>query len=200
MQSVMTDDYKIVALSDYSIRSGVHVYSLKTGTWRVVETSCNWHIDSNPGVFVDGCIHWLACTATNESTIMAFDLSGEKFHQVPLPCSVDNMVEFDNLAVLGGHLCTFNKRETGIWMMKEYRVKESWTKTMMDVGDLDGYEVICISGQEKMVLMKDYGRRLVMCNLKEGTCKDIVGDGISGSLFPEASFVESLVSPHILNS
>lgn len=209
-----SDDYKIVTLSyydtdnehgydpttdDYSTEMFVNVYSFKTDSWKRVESSPYDHAVGHvtSGVFVNGCIHWLASRTTDyKSAIVAFDLLEEKFREVPPPSSVDSdKFVFNYLALLGGCLCMFNENQTYVWMMKEYGVQESWTKFTID--DLHATEIklLCLLGQEKLVLLKD-DEQLVMYNFKEGTWKDVAVHGASEDLHVEASFVESLISPH----
>ena len=142
-------------------------------------------------------MHPLASRTTDyKSAIVGFDLVHEKFHEVPPPNSIDSdELVFNYLALLGGRLCLFDETESYIWMMKEYGVQESWTKFTMD--DLDATEIklLCSLGPEKIMLLKD-DEKLVMYNFKEETMKDVVVRGASEDLHAEASFVESLVSPH----
>ncbi|KAL2896323.1 hypothetical protein RDABS01_038107 [Bienertia sinuspersici] len=109
----VSDDYKIVALS-YLVTDNEH------------EPDCTEIAVSSPydhsvghltcGVFVAGHIHWLASrTSDHSSVIAAFDLGEEKFGEVPPPSC----------------LCMFassSDYKIDIWLMKEYGVKESWTK------------------------------------------------------------------------
>lgn len=213
----VSHDYKIVTISydcdededgPYNTEMFVNVYSLKTGTWKKSESSPYDHAPAQftSGVFVDGCIHWLGYTMDCKPTIVAFDLALEKFREVPPPSSIGCtmslfqcrfVIGFCDLVVLGGCLCTFNERENIIWVMKEYGVKESWTKFTIDDPEVVEIRPICMFGREEVVL-KDR-ENLVVYNLEEETVKDIVVHGIPRDLFDEASFVESLVSPHDTN-
>ncbi|KAJ8442791.1 hypothetical protein Cgig2_016257 [Carnegiea gigantea] len=209
-----SDDYKMVTLSyydtdnehgydpttdDYCTEMFVNVSSFKTDSWKRAESSPYDHAVGHvtSGVFVNECIHWLASRTTDyKSAIVAFDLVEEKFRKLPPPSSVDSdKFVFNYLALLGGCLCMFNENETYVWMMKEYGVQESWTK--FTINDLDATEIklLCLLGREKLVLLKD-DEQLVIYNFKEGTLKDVAVCGSAEDLHVEASFVESLVSPH----
>lgn len=212
------DDYKVVTLSCYitdsedHTKAFVNVYSLKTSTWKSVDYSadCNpfcsyCYSPTIPGVFVDGSIHWVAYNPLDyEATIVAFDLAKEKFRQLLLPSlagnTSDDVCVTHRLVAIGGHLCTFKPEEVDICKMKEYGIKESWTRFTMD--GLDAFEVnpsyTVGLGQEEVVLVKK-DMNLVFCNLKDRTFKNVVVRGIPSHCVPEASFVESLISPLVNN-
>ena len=209
------EDYKIVSISYYDTDNEcgytgnedepfctemfVNLYSLETGTWKRAESSPYDHVVGHvtSGASVDGYIHWLACRKPDyKSVIVAFDLVEEKFSEVPPPSSlVGKKFVFNHLVVLGGCLCIVEETRPDVWMMKEYGVQESWTYITVD--NPGGAEIrpLCMLGQEEIVLLKDE-EKLVMYNLKEKIVKDIEVHGLPDSLVPEASFVESLVSPH----
>lgn len=76
-----SDDYKIVALSCRDSFDAVHhseyedtcvnVYSIINGTWKKAGSSLYDHVDTNiPGLFLDGCIHWLARKTTDKLPVV----------------------------------------------------------------------------------------------------------------------------------
>ncbi|GAA0159558.1 hypothetical protein LIER_38891 [Lithospermum erythrorhizon] len=85
------------------------------------------------GVFAVGALHWVVGSSMFSPLqhIFAFDLATEKCQLVPQPeCYVSEESHMD-LAVLRGHLCllfSFEREYADIWIMKDYGVKESWTK------------------------------------------------------------------------
>ncbi|KAF5728542.1 putative F-box family protein [Tripterygium wilfordii] len=131
-------DYKVVLIerfcdSEIEILMSISmVYSLKQNKWtRSVHDlySCV----HRQGVFVNGFMHW-AIYSKPKRGIVAFDLQSERFcGQVPLPdltrCVMD-------VGVLRGCLLMTEKKsyavclsdELGVWMMKDYMIKDSWTK------------------------------------------------------------------------
>ncbi|KAK9741604.1 hypothetical protein RND81_03G116700 [Saponaria officinalis] len=211
----VSDDYKVVTLSYYDTYNEyepectemfVNVYSGRSGTWKQGESSPYDHAVGHvtAGVFFGGRIHWLATrTSDYSSVIVGFDLTEEKFHELPAPSFIDghNFV-LNRLVVLGGCLTIFPLRpkiETDIWMMKEYGVKESWTKFLIvddEVSELA--PLLCMAGQrEVVVVVKDEGtfyEKLMMYNLDSATFKDITVHGIDEFLVG-GSFTETLVSP-----
>jgi len=213
----VNDDYKVVTLSCYISDSNDHtkvfvnVYSLKTCTWKSVDYSVDYdpfwccHRPCSPGVFVHESLHWVVYSALDyEPTILAFSMAKEKFYQLPLPSLVGNipgdLCVRHLLVAIGGHLCTFDPEETDICVMKEYGIKGSWTRVMDGLDDafeLNPLYTVGL-GQEEVVLVKN-DTELVLCNLKDGTSKNVVVHGIPKYCSPEASFVESLISPLINN-
>ncbi|KAJ8425038.1 hypothetical protein Cgig2_006498 [Carnegiea gigantea] len=211
----ISDNYKIVIVSfceDFEAEAAtetfVSIYSLKTGTWKNVESPFCWHRHTctTPGVFVDGSIHWIACTPSDyKPTIVAFDITKEAFCEVPPPPSVvGDMLVCHLLVALGGCLCTYALHEIAgwnvqedidIWVMKEYGIRESWIRfTVSGLGASTFFRPLCMLGQEQLVALK--GREeLTMCDLKEGTFKDIVVHGIPNKRTLAMTFVESLISP-----
>lgn len=218
----ISDDYKIVIVSfcedfeaEFPTETFVSIYSLKTGTWKNVESPFCWHRDTYtaPGVFVDGSIHWIACTASDyKPTIVAFDIAKEAFCEVPPPPSVvGDMLVCHLLVALGGCLCTYARPEIGgwnvqedidIWVMKEYGVRESWIRfTVSGLGASTYFTPSCMLGQEQLVGLTGReglsGReKLTRFDLKEGAFKDIAVHGIPNKRTLAMNFVESLISPH----
>ncbi|KAE9621870.1 hypothetical protein Lal_00032780 [Lupinus albus] len=88
--------------------------------------------------FVDGAIHWLATSDNGHSvrSIIAFDFIESNVSEIPLPQDDfvnDPCVNSLRLEVIGECLCLLNgpKEQPSfaeIWMLKEYKVKSSWTK------------------------------------------------------------------------
>ncbi|KAK9741598.1 hypothetical protein RND81_03G116300 [Saponaria officinalis] len=211
----VSDDYKVVTLSYYDTDNEhepdctemfVNVYSVRTGTWKRGESSPYDHAVGHltAGVFVGECIHWLASrTSDYSSAIVGFDLTEEKFHEVPAPSSIDddNFV-LNRLVVLGGCLTIFPlrpKKETDIWMMKEYGVKESWTKfSIVDNNVSEFRPLVFMAGQREVVMVKDEEtvvEKLVMYDLDSATFKDITIHGID-EFHVGGSLAETLVSPY----
>ncbi|KAL2937381.1 hypothetical protein RDABS01_020830 [Bienertia sinuspersici] len=197
----VSDDYKVVTVFFY-----INVYSVKNGTWKSAANSPYDHAVGHvtSGVFVDGCIHWLACTTSDySSVIVAFDLTEEKFRQVPPPSLVEgsNFV-FSRLLTLGGCLCMSDSNrdyKTDIWVMTDYGVKESWTRFAIIDTEKSEFRPLCMLGKDQVVLVKNEEtteEKLVMYSLKEGRFKDIVVEGIPHEFGVGGTFIESLVSPH----
>lgn len=132
----------------------------------------------------------------------AFDLAEEKFREVPLLSSIDDI--YSNLVVLGGCLCIYTQCSIylhDVWVMKEYANKESWT--LLPINGIDGFEyrLVCLLGQEQVVLVKDNlldDDKLSMYDVEKESFKDIVVHGIPDGFWAgwTPTFIKSLVSPH----
>lgn len=151
----VTDDYKIVRNAQFyqNVRedefdSRVQVFSLKTSFWRRTR-DCPFYFKNRrtEGVLASESLHWLACKKPKSDAkdlIAAFSLGTEEFKEVDQPGYSDKGKElYKYVAVLGGCLSIlvhYNDAEgeerfngskdshVDMWIMKEYGVKESWTK------------------------------------------------------------------------
>ncbi|XP_028065948.1 F-box/kelch-repeat protein At3g06240-like [Camellia sinensis] len=204
----MSDDFKIVMLSYYGggvdEESGattetntiVSVYSLKSYSWRKIQGSSYLHCAGDPsGVYLNGCIHWLAQRSSDYiSVIVAFDLGNEVFREFLPPPFVNNAVlPWFYPAVLGGYLCL--PAFTDVWVMKEYGKKESWTKfSICKREDIPRIDVVCLLEDGEFLLSRDE-EQLVVYNSKDETSRDMVVCGIPGSFTSGGTYVESLISP-----
>ncbi|KAL2553554.1 F-box protein CPR30 [Forsythia ovata] len=132
-----TDDYKIIRLiNSYNNESDcflVEFYSLKSKSWKRFEDLVSRTRSDHYGILVGGALHWLTYETKwddDESPIVAFDLTMEEFNLVPclhLPGKIASM----NLGTFKGCLslfCHYHKAGGELWVMKDYGIKESWTK------------------------------------------------------------------------
>ncbi|XP_026409857.1 F-box/kelch-repeat protein At3g06240-like [Papaver somniferum] len=143
------DDYKLLRFIDDDDDSvDLDVYSLKSNSWKTIQnipySPSQYYIG---GGLVNGALHWFASTKAQDSKVLvSFDIIYERFKEVSLPqepipnpktdpgISLEDDEPMCDLAVevLGGCLClvyhVFNIR-ADIWVMQDYGVKESWTKS-----------------------------------------------------------------------
>jgi len=85
-------------------------------------------------------------------------------------------------------------------MMKEYGVRESWTKLPIDI---PGVELLCLlTEDEYMLKTKDkrldgvFGGKLVVYNFKNETLSNMVVRGFPKEFTFGSTYVESLVCPN----
>ncbi|KAH7568344.1 hypothetical protein ACOSQ2_009444 [Xanthoceras sorbifolium] len=139
---VASDDYKLVRIFWNQSFTKVIVYSLRANSWRWIEDLpdyCSFYsFYQLCGIFIASTLSWMEPMKSRESTawIISFDLKSEKFHKLSVlvhDITTTNVGEWDTTVnVLGGCLCL--SRNDGcelvvdIWVMKEYNVKDSWTK------------------------------------------------------------------------
>ncbi|KAI8567245.1 hypothetical protein RHMOL_Rhmol02G0106000 [Rhododendron molle] len=225
-----TDDYKAVMLScRYNISGSrfycdwdgnityVFVYSLKTDAWRRIQGSHCRPLEccGRPsGVYFNERLHWL-CKRSGDSdgslVIVAFDLSDEIFREVPTLFSY-SMIWYHRMAVLGGCLCVIVYTPSfcnELWMMKEYGVRDSWTKftitkfaintetVLVDWFCLLAEDEILLKTRTKGNLLEEVDQdELVVYNRKKKIVRDMVVRGIPPKCQYGGTYVESLVSPN----
>ncbi|KAJ0017036.1 hypothetical protein Pint_09676 [Pistacia integerrima] len=152
----VNDDYKVVRMvrfkqdeddnigwfSEYEVK----VFSLKTNSWSRIKKLPNYlrfmfqfyfHLMHRRGygVYACGVLHWVLPRRPElgvGNLIVAFDLVDEEFRVLPQPDYGDNEKDFVlDVGVLEGRLsviCNYNQVKVDVWVMKEYGVKESWSK------------------------------------------------------------------------
>lgn len=83
---------------------------------------------------LNGVLHWLVFGGKfpSDYKIVGFNFASEKFNMLPWPKSLKRR-NIECLGVLGGCLCLFSQKCDldcfEMWVMLEYGVRESWTKT-----------------------------------------------------------------------
>ncbi|CAI8610243.1 unnamed protein product [Vicia faba] len=136
-----TEDYLVVSMShhDYDDPSlHLEYFSLKANAWEEVEgPHFSYTFDDEPkgGSLYKGAIHWLAyCDDLGSDVIVAFDLMERKLSYMHLPRH-SNGEQCSGLWVYGEFLSVYAKNNSNvtveIWVMKEYKVNSSWTKTIV---------------------------------------------------------------------
>ncbi|XP_071705111.1 F-box protein CPR1-like [Rutidosis leptorrhynchoides] len=171
-----TDDYKVVTIFRVHRSSNIHtgciyvdVYSLRTNTWT---------------------------RGPNDlPIIVAFCLSNEKFSEVPLPNDVGILSKYEfKLYTFDGKLSIF--RGVEIWLMKEYGVKESWTKIILhglDETPISVHQPKIFNYNGKVLLVNN--DQMLMYDIEEGKlCKHIYASQNLRGLQINVICVESLVS------
>ncbi|KAJ0524529.1 putative F-box domain-containing protein [Helianthus annuus] len=183
------DDYKMVrasrSISSDTITS--HVFSLKTGSWRTIQTA---HMNINDpdeiGSFSNGAIHWIVRHnggLNNSETILSFNVKDERFLEIRLP----NSGESEN-------------EKSGFWSvgdLKEYGVERSWSKVIK----LDwvrfscdyGMMPVCFTHRDDVVIDLD-SWDLVRFNVKENSYKRFKKCSTDWHFW--VVYTETLVSPY----
>ncbi|GLU14775.1 hypothetical protein SLE2022_313250 [Rubroshorea leprosula] len=184
------DDYKVVRFSTFfyisrGITPNAWVYSLRKNAWKEIEIPPTFDfIRARNGVFTCGALHWLGESfLENQKFIFAVDLETDIFRKVPLPDSLVGLKTSLNIGVLGGCLSvTSLLPQHGVWVMKHYMLKESWTNLF----SILAYKIarpISYSRDAKKVLLQEEGNmpywyelekqkfsKLGICSLGWGYC------------------------------
>ncbi|XP_058201549.1 F-box protein CPR1-like [Rhododendron vialii] len=199
-------DYKVVmfcrytTLTEFGVTRKVEVvlvYSLKTDAWEIIPDTHFTPANYSPRVSVNGCLHCV-CWRTDDSLfIAAFDLSDKTFREVPLPASFHGSELSDcQLTVIGGCLClvTHFHYATNVWMMKEYKVRESWIMFTIDRRMSPG-RLWCSLSENEFLLRSDE-HKLVVFNSEKETLRDMVVGGLPPEFTFGGTYVKNLVSLH----
>ncbi|KAI8002254.1 F-box protein CPR1 [Camellia lanceoleosa] len=211
------NDYKVVRISHHDQDANcadnmVSVYTLRMNLWRRIEDSPYDHKLHRPSrgilvrgalhwIFVNGARHWFASSfvgSNNLTVIASLDLTYENFGDVPSP--VDEFVLFEELSVLRGCLCILVSRCDGckeVWVMKEYGVKDSWTKFTINHGCFPLCKALCLSKTGEF-LLGICQKKLIFYNPQEKKIKRLVVQACPNN-FVAGTYVESLVSPNCSN-
>ncbi|KEH32240.1 putative F-box domain, galactose oxidase/kelch, beta-propeller, F-box associated interaction [Medicago truncatula] len=155
----LTDDYLVVLSFFPYISSHFEFFSLRANTWIQIECTDSPFangIDDKPSVgsLYNGAIHWLAYRAgLGKNVILAFDLTERQLFDMLLPDDYYNYNYDPNncgLWVFGEFLSLYamdyNDNTIEMWVMNEYKVNSSWTKTLVlsvdDISD-ESFSPLC---------------------------------------------------------
>ncbi|XP_060195479.1 F-box protein CPR1-like [Lycium barbarum] len=205
-----SDDYKVFKVPEEDEDAPNEILSLKTGSWRkiFVGRCCIESFGMDYLAFLQGTFHWLSYLGCGMSMI-TFNISNEVFGELPLPGEMRFNGHIDQgVAVLGGMLSVnyFGEKESNtifdLWVMKDYGVKESWTKLFSMVDTRALHEIMQIVPKyifEDGEVLLGSDRRTAFRTFKEshGTSSligPLVGDE---DIFEWDGFAytESLISP-----
>ena len=212
------DSYKAVAIfcSVHSISLGgyktqVKVFTPSTDYWRVIQPLPAGIVPEDySGKCVSGTLNWgayLTNVSGSSWVIISLDLRTESYQKTEQPDYEAVGFHF-TLGVLRDCLCIlceYQDTHLDVWLMKEYGVKESWTKlfTIPHSSDPEsfGYSVpLFISGNGEVLLtLESQDSYLVLYNSRDATFKRCEIRSING-WFETQVYVESLVSPVSISS
>ncbi|EYU24893.1 hypothetical protein MIMGU_mgv1a018271mg [Erythranthe guttata] len=181
----------------------VEIFSLKTWSWRRLIGGVDLTLHAYPSlyfrqVFLNGVVHWLieqkpiGDNSFRRSYILAFDVGDEVFGEVMLPEWEAGGLGFAKLSIFVIRESLGVVKLTGescdVWVMKEYRVKESWTKlyTVCLFEKIENVVGFVNSGEALLALENS---RLVVYNSETKQTKDL---GIYRKFFIH-NYVESLL-------
>ncbi|KAL0321085.1 UNVERIFIED_CONTAM: F-box protein CPR1 [Sesamum radiatum] len=206
----VNDDYKVVRIVEFRhkiahvwMASETKIYSLKSNSWRRIEgfpyplpfLRGNWRVHLN------GALHTLVedPDSIDSARIMAFSLQTEKHYQVPMPSGIRIRAADVSLDMIEGCLsvvCT-NRSRVVIWVMKDYGVKESWTKLLSisppAIERNDFVKPLVCSRDGHKVLLNCEDKKLVWYDLRTKAVDNVLVDGMPFVFYAEVC-VESLVS------
>ncbi|KAH7569476.1 hypothetical protein JRO89_XS06G0168100 [Xanthoceras sorbifolium] len=196
------DDYKYVKI--YDDVSAIWVYSLRNDSWKEIPNNFTFYSSQMSGIPLNEALHWLVYDhAGPNRMIVAFDLVEEKFKTLPLPDIMIKEVSHSySFGILGGCLCLFTEEKyqtLQLWIMKEYAVKESWTKILTAEGHSYLHPLCYLNNNSKTILVKIDFEQLMFWDPTDEKFKIIEVEGIETGDFLPRVYVESIVSPYYRN-
>ncbi|KAM3358730.1 F-box/kelch-repeat protein isoform X1 [Capsicum galapagoense] len=200
------DDYKVLAIFDENCKCHVNaynlkikIYNLKSDSWRTLDDIQSEMIYYGSGKLLNGKLHWVTTVVYGGWGVMSIDLVDEKCRKVEHPCyGVENY--FLTLGVLGSDLSVLcSHKRTDVWVMKEYGVKESWTKLYTIECP---YHVLspplCTSFEGEILHV--FALTLTICNPEDGLMRYPEVTNIDVYVDADAElYIESLVCPVLQN-
>ncbi|KAL7229537.1 hypothetical protein ACSBR2_008111 [Camellia fascicularis] len=124
----------------------------------------------------------------------------ENFQIMPLPTLQYAHRHKLWFGALGGCLCVLVPLSNGcqdVWLMKEYGVRDSWTKITIGYTCSYRLKILCLS-RTGQVLFNTRRNKLMLFDPQEEKCRELVVRS-SPSQFEAGTYVESLVSPNCSN-
>ncbi|KAM3356476.1 hypothetical protein P3S68_023190 [Capsicum galapagoense] len=166
----------------------VKIYSLKSDSWRCID-------DCQGRLLASDFATWL----DDQLNIISIDLANEKWAEVEQSCYFKRCGCL-KLGVFEGDrsvFCNYEWTHVDIWAMKEYGVRESWTK-MFTIKSLDCtfdhiYPPPILQSIEGEVLLR-FGSRFTKYNLKDDSTRFLVVNKLDPWGEVEI-YVKSLVCP-----
>ncbi|KAG8366518.1 hypothetical protein BUALT_Bualt17G0088500 [Buddleja alternifolia] len=201
------DDYKVLGIFvEYGIgrefKSIVKMYSLKSNSWKRIGNFQGGVPLDDSGQFASGKLHFSMTSGFSHDSrwdIASIDLNTEVYGIVEQPNYGEGHFDF-TLGVLGGCVCVISNYGNicaDLWVLKEYGVKESWTK-MVTISDNNGSARCLFSGPLLMIpdgkILLLLGMHLVVYNPKDNSLRRPEMRNLSTFLMADI-YVESLVSP-----
>ncbi|KAL6204309.1 hypothetical protein ACLB2K_021577 [Fragaria x ananassa] len=197
-----TQDYKVVKGDCCEGELKFCVYSLRNNSWLVIERQHHYEgfQSGQEGKVLNGGIHWVVqrnFEPEPSMVILCFLLSEEEVREIPLPTDFDIVYNEEvNLSVVGECLCMIPKyyeKHEAFWVMKKYRVRESWTQIRVCIPSLSWSHSGFWKNGYDLVLFKAEGK-LVLLNSDEETFRNLSFDQIRIGYV--GIYLESLFSPN----
>ncbi|XP_059440625.1 F-box/kelch-repeat protein At3g23880-like [Corylus avellana] len=206
-----SNDFKVLTIShvrssrntcfffNHPVRFQPKVYSLRTGTWRLLDLRVPFEQTPNlepfpnfPTTAADGIFFWWAVADRSSynhkynEKIVAFDFNHELFRTTPLPDGADSTYYscFD-FTVLNGSLTIMgfpfemmrrSRSSCGlvIWVLFEFGVKESWTKLINLRLSIENPGRPLGLWKNRELIIQNAKGQLILYNLLTHTKKEVV--------------------------
>ncbi|PHT98307.1 hypothetical protein BC332_32776 [Capsicum chinense] len=158
-----SDDYKIIRI-DWNKNVPDEILALKSGSWRKIGeyaggiNGVHWTSPMKLCLaFVEGAFHWLG---REKDCVVSFNISNEIYGEIPLPVTpYSNRIEEKRVSAVGRRLYYHHDDEINfnLWVMKDYGMKESWTKLFSIQSHGEGIMAPIYRFSNDEVLLSCYG-------------------------------------------
>lgn len=212
------DDFMVVSAATHKyglFPSVIRVYSDKANSWKTMPAEVKVPFSAftpAKSAYANGVAHWLGYiswvdrhgNARSCCKIMGFDFANDKFEILLLHENIDQG-EIKAFGALGGCICVLARDadlSLGMWVMKEYGVVDSWTKTFSirrasTQKPSTSIFPICDAGDE---VLFEINKQLVLYDTVKNTAAKLKA-GLQGireweGKLDMARYEECLVSPH----
>ncbi|KAH9782806.1 F-box/kelch-repeat protein [Citrus sinensis] len=130
----------------------------------------------------NGSIHFGFCKLDFDDPVMiaAFDLVEDKLKFLALPDDIMYSYSY-SIRSIGGCLCLFPEEEKEYWIMKEYGLKESWTR-ISSANAIPLLQPLCPFKEGSDFFLSLLGHKFALFNPKDGSYKDFIIDGFQEDL------------------
>ncbi|KAL3507355.1 hypothetical protein ACH5RR_032737 [Cinchona calisaya] len=202
----LNDDYKVVGVfcvfcGGNVYETEVRVYSLKSDAWKRIEDFKGGVLLDDSGKYANGKLHWASSHGFDSNPswkIISLDLGSETYGEVERPEYGDGLYDW-TFGVLGGCLSVlfdYERTRADVWVMKEYGVRDSWSKVVSVpyLGDPEKsrYSMpVCLLRNGEILLV--FGSGLAVYNPKSSAFRYPQVNGLE----EVNMYVQSLVSPNI---
>ncbi|KAK4430145.1 F-box/kelch-repeat protein [Sesamum alatum] len=202
-----SDDYKVLgifcAFGNVGVyQSVVKLYSSKTNSWKRIEDFKGGEPLDDSGKFAGGKLHFSTIRQIGLDfrwDIVSLDLDTEEYGIVEQPNYGEGLFE-SSLGVVGGCiciLCNYEKVRADFWVLKEYGIKESWTKVVSipylnDPGKFLYSKPLFMLPNGEILFV--FGMHLVVYNPKDNCLRHPETSNL-GAFLEADVYIESLVSP-----
>lgn len=200
-----TNKYKVVVIVDSPehgdfdhLLQKVFVYTLGDTNWILLES--NGFVlrlrSPNCKAVVNGALHWVS----DANLIVSFNLETEEFIAIPRPELELGRGSF-YLRVFDGKLMILNtsfRDRIEMWVMNDYGVVESWTRTFtvyeQDIGrNILNARIECFLENGDVLMVYDH-QALLRYNLRSALVSELIIDGLP-KRFHAIAHVGTLLSP-----
>lgn len=173
----------------------VAIFSLWMNSWRrVLASGYTCPLINVPRTLTNEALHWRLQKHGGDFVLAAFDLVEERFKEFPLP-DASTSFRFFGTGVLGDCLCLqfFKGKMKEHWIMKEYGVKESWTRVFIHQDPNNVWPLCLLKNSTKLLVINR--KNLLVCDCNNEGSEDVAVADVP-NWNSACVYMESLVSPN----